>query len=103
MRIQVTLAILAAITAGGMRAEVVDSSAAGFTIRHSLVIKGSPQDVYKKFFQVAEWWNSAHTFSSDAKNLTMAERAGGCFCEKLADGGGVKHMEVAYVAPGKSI
>jgi len=27
----------------------------------------------------------------------------GCFCEKLANGGGVRHMEVVHVAPGKEL
>ena len=27
----------------------------------------------------------------------------GCFCEKLPDGGGVRHMEVVHFAPGKTL
>ena len=97
------LALLCAMTPGLMRAEVVDSSASGFTIKQSYTIKASPQDVYKKFFRVGEWWNSSHTFSGDPKNMTIEERPGGCFCEKIGESGGVKHMEVAHIVPGKTI
>ena len=35
----------------------------------------------------------------DAKNLSIDARPGGCFCEKLPNGGGVEHARVVYVAP----
>src|SRR5262249_806356 len=31
------------------------------------------------------------------------EKASGCFCEKLPDGGGVRHMEVVTIMPGKMV
>jgi hypothetical protein len=40
------------------------------------------------------------TFSRDAANLSLDPRAGGCFCERLKDGGSVQHMMVVYAAPG---
>lgn len=49
----------------------------------------------------AHWWNSDHTFSGSAANLSLEARAGGCWCETLPDGGSVQHMTVSYVAPGK--
>jgi hypothetical protein len=30
-------------------------------------------------------------------------RAGGCFCERLKDGGSVQHLQVVYAAPGKGL
>ncbi|HTP33420.1 MAG TPA: hypothetical protein VMJ75_14680 [Candidatus Acidoferrales bacterium] len=83
-------------------AAVVDSSANGFTLKITLHIQAPPAAVYQKFVRnVGDWWNPAHTFSGSARNLSIEERAMGCFCEKLADGGGVRHMEVVYLAPGK--
>lgn len=41
-----------------------------------------------------------HTFSGDSHNLSKAM---GCFCEKLADGGSVRHLEVVYADPGKQL
>ena len=46
---------------------------------------------------------SQHTFSGNWHNLSIEEKPGGCFCEKLPNDGGVRHMEVMFVAPGKTI
>jgi uncharacterized protein YndB with AHSA1/START domain len=86
-----------------LSAEVADSSANGFTVKETINIQASPQDVYAKIFKIGDWWSSDHTFSRDAHNLSLEEKAGGCFCEKMPGGGGVKHMEVVYVAPGKAV
>jgi len=86
------------------QAEVVDSSASGFTVRTTLAIPAPPADVYRKFIRnIGEWWSPDHTYSSDSHNLSIEERAAGCFCEKLPNGGGVRHMEVVNLAPGKSV
>jgi hypothetical protein len=42
-----------------------------------------------------------HTFSHDAKNLTLDAKPGGCFCERLPDGGGVQQMSVVYASTNK--
>jgi hypothetical protein len=84
-------------------ADVADSSAAGFTIKLSLPIQASPADVYRQLLKVGDWWNPAHTFSHDARNLSIEEKAMGCFCEKLPNGGAVRHLEVVNFAPGKML
>jgi uncharacterized protein YndB with AHSA1/START domain len=86
-----------------LSAEIVDSSANGFTVKETVNIQASPQDVYAKIFKIGDWWSSDHTFSHDAHNLSLEDKAGGCFCEKIPGGGGVKHMEVVYVAPAKTV
>jgi uncharacterized protein YndB with AHSA1/START domain len=97
-------AALLALAAGGAHAVVLDSSPAGFTLKIPLHIQAAPADVYRKLVRnVGDWWNSDHTFSGSAKNLSIEEKAMGCFCEKLPDGGGVRHMEVLYLVPGKTI
>jgi uncharacterized protein YndB with AHSA1/START domain len=85
-------------------AEVADSSASGFTVRLTLNVQASPEDVYRKLVRnVGDWWDASHTFSGNSHNLTIEEKAAGCFCEKLPDAGGVRHMEVAYFSPGKKL
>jgi len=85
-------------------AEVADTSANGFTVKVTINVQASPDDVYRKLVRnVGDWWDSSHTFSGDSHNLTIEEKAAGCFCEKLPGGGGVRHMEVAYLAPGKQL
>jgi uncharacterized protein YndB with AHSA1/START domain len=97
------LALACVVAPSWVAADVVDSSASGFTVKETLTIQKAPQDVYSKIFQVSDWWNPAHTFSNDAHNLSLEEKVGGCFCEKLPTGGGVKHMEVVYVSPATAI
>jgi len=97
------LALACAAAPNWLAAEVVDSAANGFTVKETIEIQAAPRDVYAKFFHPSDWWNPVHTYSHDVHNLSMEEKAGGCYCEKLPDGGGVKHMEVDYLVPGKAI
>jgi uncharacterized protein YndB with AHSA1/START domain len=84
-------------------ADVVDSAANGFTLKTTLTIQASPADVYRRLLRVGDWWDSAHTYSGDSHNLTIEEKAGGCFCEKTAGQSAVKHMEVVRFDPGKTL
>ena len=84
-------------------AEVADSSPNGFTIKLTIPIQAAPAEVYRRLVHPGDWWDSAHTFSGDAHNLTIEEKPMGCFCEKLGAQGGVRHMEVVFVAPGKML
>jgi uncharacterized protein YndB with AHSA1/START domain len=83
---------------------VVDASAGGFTVRTTVAIRAAPGDVYQRLVRnIGDWWNPSHTFSGNAHNLSIEEKTMGCFCERLPGGGGVRHMEVVYVAPGKTL
>jgi uncharacterized protein YndB with AHSA1/START domain len=98
----VTPAVLFAILAGPLRGEVVETTAAGFVVRNTATINASPANVYAALTdRVGGWWDPSHTFSHDARNLSLDARPGGCFCERLPDGGGVQHMRVVYASPGK--
>lgn len=79
-------------------AEVTSSSESGFATRHSVTIKASPAQVYAALLQPQKWWNSQHSWSGDAANLSLDVRPGGCFCEKLP-GGGVEHGRVIFARP----
>ena len=85
-------------------AEVKDSSATGFTIQDTAIIAADPNDVYHSLVaDVGRWWDSAHTFSGNAINLSIDDKAGGCFCENLGNGGSVRHLEVVFADPGKTL
>jgi len=85
-------------------AEVADAAANGFTVKATLNVQASPDDVYRKLVRnVGDWWDPGHTFSGDSHNLTIDEKPAGCFCEKLPGRGGVRHMEVVFLAPGKQM
>ena len=86
-----------------VHAAVTDSSFYGFTIKQELVITTSPDTLYHTFTNIGKWWDSQHTYSGKAGNLSLEPFVGGCFCEVLANGGGVHHMTVQYIDPGKII
>ena len=89
--------VLLAIPAG---ADVIDRSAGGFTLKTTVQITGTPERVYRALVDVGSWWGKEHTDTGDSRNLTIAPQPGGCFCERLPNGGGVEHGRVTYVAPG---
>jgi hypothetical protein len=96
--------LILALAPVGATAEVVDSAANGFTLKSTFTIQATPADVYQKLIHsVGDWWDSSHTFSGDAHNLSIEEKPMGCFCEKLPNHGGVRHMEVVYFLPGKAL
>jgi len=92
------------LASGLARAAVVDASAAGFTVKTTLNIQATPDDVYRRLVHnVGDWWSPAHTFSGDAHALTIDNRAPGCFCERLPNLGTARHMEVVMAAPGEKL
>jgi uncharacterized protein YndB with AHSA1/START domain len=93
------LALLGCSTA---LAEVTTVAPQGFESRHSAVVDLAPQAAYQRFIAIASWWAGSHTYSGDARRLSLDARAGGCWCERL-DGGGVEHMRVVFVDAGTAI
>jgi uncharacterized protein YndB with AHSA1/START domain len=72
----------------------------GFLVTFDVNVNAPVPKVYDALVvQVGSWWNPEHSYSHDAKNLSIDPRPGGCFCEKLPNGGGVEHLRVVYVAP----
>jgi len=72
----------------------------GFLVKLETDVHAPPAKVYEALVaQIGLWWNPEHTYSHDAKNLSIDARPGGCFCEKLPNGGGVEHLRVVYIAP----
>jgi uncharacterized protein YndB with AHSA1/START domain len=83
-------------------ADVIDRSASGFTVKTTVAVAASPERIYQDLLNLGAWWDKEHTYSGDAKNMTLAAQPGGCFCEKYA-GGSVEHGRVVNVAPNKMI
>ena len=84
-------------------AAVVDAASDGFTVQVTAHISAPPDKVYAALITPARWWSSDHTFSRNAANLSLDAKAGGCWCEKLPDGGSAMHLTVVYAAPGKML
>ncbi|HLY05740.1 MAG TPA: SRPBCC domain-containing protein [Rhizomicrobium sp.] len=94
-------AAVAVVSPIPVSAAVEDEAANGFTVSETADIAAAPARVYEALLAPAHWWNSAHTYSHDAANLTFDARAGGCWCEELPGGGSVQHMVVVNAIPGK--
>lgn len=82
-------------------ADVQAVSENGFTVTSTLTLSVPPARAYAAMTEVAKWWESAHTWSGDARNLSIDAKPQGCWCEKLPGGGGVRHMTVVFASPGK--
>ena len=94
--------VLVLLGTGPARAAVVDSTQAGFLIRSEAVVHAAPDSVYRALTgRIGAWWDSEHTFSGDSRNLSLDATPGGCFCESLPEGGGVRHLTVVFASPGR--
>lgn len=72
-------------------------------LKYAFKTRVAPDRVYAALTGPARWWDSNHTYSGNASNLSLDARAGGCWCEQLADGGSVQHMTVLTAMPGRML
>lgn len=87
------------------QAKVARADERGFIIQQLVEVPVSAAEAWERLLTPAKWWDSAHTWSADAANLSLDAKAGGCFCELLpnpdspraAPRGSVEHMRVIYV------
>jgi hypothetical protein len=93
----------ASSVAGPVHAAVVGSSADGFTVREEVEFAGPPAGAWKRLIDIGSWWDPQHTYSGHSSNLTLTLRPGGCWCEKLENGGFARHLEVVLVIPEKRL
>jgi hypothetical protein len=95
------LAYVAIGCCASAQAEIVRSSETGFTVTQSVNVVMPPPAAWSALTDVGRWWDPVHTYSGDARNLTLEPFVGGCFCEKLGMYAGVQHMRVIYAQPPK--
>jgi uncharacterized protein YndB with AHSA1/START domain len=95
-----TAALLAVQSAS---AEVTGVGAAGFEVREKTHISATPDDVYAAVLTPKRWWDPKHTYSGDARRLTLDARVGGCWCETMPGGGAVQHLTIVYLMPVKTV
>jgi hypothetical protein len=85
------------------RAEVVTASPNGFEVRETVNLVVKPEVAMASFGDIAAWWSAEHTYSGKSENLSLNLVPGGCFCERFPKGGGIEHLRVTYVDPGKRV
>lgn len=81
-------------------ADVTASAPNGFVSEWDITIAAPRERVFRALTdEVGRWWDAAHSYSGEAANFSIDARPGGCFCERLTDGG-VAHMTVVFVQRG---
>ncbi|MDD3763088.1 MAG: hypothetical protein PHP86_07350 [Nevskiales bacterium] len=84
-----------------LHAEVLDSSAFGFTVENRHVVRADPQTAWRALVaDVDRWWPKDHSWFGEASTLRIEPVAGGCFCESDGERQ-VEHMRIAFVDPGR--
>lgn len=77
-------------------AEIKSVAADGFVLSYSQRIDAVAAKVFAALTSIDRWWNSEHTYSGDAANMSIEAQAGSCFCERWKDGA-VEHGRVIMV------
>src|SRR5262245_25163980 len=93
----------AALWMGVANAAVTSQGTNGFVVMNEVTVPGSSADAYAAVIKIGGWWDPEHSFSQDAKNLTLDAQPGGCWCETLPNGGFVRHLDVIHAAPGAKL
>ncbi|MCZ7650169.1 MAG: ATPase [Thermoanaerobaculia bacterium] len=92
-----TLLGLAATPSG---AAVVEAAPSSFVLEVTAKVAPPPSAVWTALGEVGRWWSPEHTWSGDARHLSLALEAGACFCERW-EGGSVEHARVIHASRDK--
>ena len=84
MRISVIVALLMGLSCA-IHAEVKEAGADHLLLQDSRVVHAPPSKLYAALIDIGQWWSSKHTYSGDARHLSLQAVAGGCFCERWND------------------
>lgn len=97
------LSVSMLLSASPAVSEVVQKGSHGFELAHSQIVPGPADEAMQAFAKVDQWWDEDHTYSGSANNMSLKLAPGACLCERLPNGGGVEHLRVTYVDPGKRL
>ena len=86
MQFATCLVVLGLLLAAPVRADVEEQAADHFVLGFQAQVQAPAAKVYVALSEVARWWSSEHTWSGKATNLSLKPEAGGCFCERWAEG-----------------
>jgi uncharacterized protein YndB with AHSA1/START domain len=96
MLLRVALLLLLTAASPVASGEIKSVSSDGFVLAYSQRIDAAATKVFAALSSIDRWWNSDHTYSGDAANLSLTAEAGSCFCERWKDGA-VEHGRVIMV------
>lgn len=90
--------VLLASLPNSVQAKVTATSETHFIVEHEVIVPLDAQASYRLLGKPSQWWNSGHTWSGDAKNMSLPLKAGACFCE-IWQGNSVMHAQVIAARP----
>lgn len=96
MRLLIGVVLAALALTRPAHADIASATAGAFVIHAETETTVSPEEAWRALTRVNRWWSSAHTYSGDARRLSLEPRAGGCWCERW-DGQSVEHARVVLV------
>ncbi|MCY3884669.1 MAG: ATPase [Gammaproteobacteria bacterium] len=80
---------------------ILECDASGFITESTVSINANATHAYDAMAEVHMWWDSSHSFSLDAKNLSLVLKPGGRFLESFGDNEGVVHSTVVFAKRGE--
>lgn len=96
------LIALSLLVAAPAAAEVKQATPDTMLLVYEHVVDAPPGAVYEAIGKIAQWWEDSHTWSGNARNLSLDLQAGGCMCERW-DKGSVAHARVLLAMPGETL
>lgn len=92
------LLLLSSLIPSSAPAEVLDSSATGFTLEFSMTVDGDSERVFAGLTEsISHWWLADHTWYGDSANMSIQAHLGGCLCERKDDKTFTEHLRVIKV------
>jgi hypothetical protein len=91
-----------ALSCATANAEVKAKAADGMVIQVKAEVALDRDDAWARLLDISRWWSGAHTYSGEAKSMSVDAVAGGCWCE-FWNGGEVEHGRVVSVMPKEMI
>ena len=64
-------------------AEVFETRADGFIVRYEITVPQPKLAVWLALTKPGDWWSSEHSWSGNAKNMSLTPQGGGCWCERV--------------------
>lgn len=83
-------------------ADVEATSSTHYVLHHEASSPLEPDALWDRLIEPASWWHPDHTYSGDARNLSLEATAGGLWLETW-DGGSVAHGEVLLAREGEML
>jgi uncharacterized protein YndB with AHSA1/START domain len=94
-------AVIAFLPVSGM-AEVKLASPSALLIEHRYSTTATPAAAWQVLVHPELYWPSDHTWSGDARNMSLDPVAAGCFCERWPSGS-ADHGRVVMAVPGERL